>query len=130
MTLNVDEEMPPLRGDELRLQQVFTNLLNNAIKFSPPHETITISVRRTGSQAEFSIDDRGPGVAAEEHARIFERFYQSESGQRARSGGYGLGLAIAKLIVEQHGGRIWIESNPGKGATFYVTLPLADGRRR
>ena len=127
MTLKVDEEMPPLRGDELRLQQVITNLLNNAIKFSPAHETITISVRRTGRQAEFSIEDRGPGVAAEEHARIFERFYQSESGQRARSGGYGLGLAIARLIVEQHGGRIWIESNPGEGATFYVTLPLADG---
>ena len=127
MTLHVDEEMPPLRGDELRLQQVFTNLLNNAMKFSPSHETITISVRRLGRQAEFSITDRGPGVAAEEHARIFERFYQSESGQRARSGGYGLGLAIAKLIVEQHGGRIWIESNPGNGATFYVTLPLSDG---
>jgi two-component system phosphate regulon sensor histidine kinase PhoR len=126
MTLDVDAELPALRGDELRLQQVFTNLLNNAIKFSPSHEAITISVRRTGQQAEFSISDRGPGVAAEEHGRIFERFYQSEGGQRARSGGYGLGLAIAKLIVEQHGGRIWIDSSPGEGATFYVALRLAD----
>jgi two-component system phosphate regulon sensor histidine kinase PhoR len=123
MSVHVPPEMPLLRGDELRVQQVLTNLLNNAIKFSPPHTEISISVRQSGSTAEFAIHDRGPGVAPEEQARIFERFYQSESSQRARSGGYGLGLAIAKLIVEQHGGEIWLESTPEAGTTFYFTLP-------
>jgi len=127
MSVNVAKDVPLVRGDELRVQQVLTNLLNNAIKFSPSEAEITISVRvSSGSAAEFAIHDCGPGVAPEEQARIFERFYQSESSQRARSGGYGLGLAIAKLIVEQHGGEIWLESTPETGTTFYFTLPVVE----
>jgi two-component system phosphate regulon sensor histidine kinase PhoR len=125
MVVNVPPDLLPLAGDELRVQQVLTNLLGNAIKFSPAHAEITVSVRQSDGTAEFAIHDRGPGVAPEEQSRIFERFYQSESSQRARSGGYGLGLAIAKLIVEQHGGEIHLESTPEAGTTFYFTLPVA-----
>jgi signal transduction histidine kinase len=69
------------------------------------------------------VSDTGIGVAPEDHARIFERFYQSDTTSHSRTGGYGLGLAIAKLIVEQHNGRIWVESEPGHGATFSFTIP-------
>jgi len=127
ITASLPEFSVPLIGDELRLQQVITNLLLNAIKFSASGEPINFRVRQTSSLAEFAIQDHGKGVAPEEHSRIFERFYQSESSQHAQRGGYGLGLAIAKLIVEQHGGRIWLESAPGEGATFYFTLPLTLG---
>jgi two-component system phosphate regulon sensor histidine kinase PhoR len=122
IAVSAPEDFPALWGDELRLCQVFTNLLHNAIKFSPPESEIAVTVADRGAFAEFAIQDQGTGVAPEEHARVFERFYQSESSQHAH--GYGLGLAIAKLIVEQHHGRIWIESGEGQGATFSFTVPF------
>lgn len=126
LTVELATGLPTVYADGLRLQQVLSNLLGNAIKFSPPGG----EVRLTATAAEdgyllFSVSDQGRGVPLEDHARIFERFYQSESSVRNRSGGYGLGLAIAKLIVEQHNGRIWVESVPGKGATFTFTVPVA-----
>jgi two-component system phosphate regulon sensor histidine kinase PhoR len=120
-------DLPAAHGDALRLQQVLTNLLNNAIKFSPQEGTVYLSARTEGDEVLFSVTDEGRGIPREDHARIFERFYQSESAARTRTGGYGLGLAIAKLIVEQHCGRIWVESEPGKGSTFYFTVPIAVG---
>jgi signal transduction histidine kinase len=127
IVVSVPEEFPPIWGDELRLCQVITNLLHNAIKFSPPESEITLSVTDRGTHAEFAVQDQGEGVAPEEHLLVFERFYQSDSSRHAHSGGYGLGLAIAKLIVLQHHGRIWLESGEGQGTTFYFTLPFDPG---
>ena len=118
----VPGDVSTIWGDELRLRQVITNLLNNAIKFSPPGADVTITLSRRSPFVEFAIADNGQGIALADQQHIFERFYQSESNQT--SGGYGLGLAIAKMIIEQHGGRIWLSSIPGNGATFYFTLPL------
>ena len=118
----VPGELLSIWGDELRLRQVITNLLHNSIKFSPPGSEITVTLSERGDFAEFAVADHGKGVALEDQDHVFERFYQSESSQH--SGGYGLGLSIARLIVEQHGGRIWLSSTPGVGATFYFTLPL------
>lgn len=118
--------LPAPYADGLRLQQVLSNLLGNAIKFSPPESVVKLAVAPVeDGQLQFTVSDQGRGVPLEDHARIFERFYQSESSVRNRSGGYGLGLAIARLIVEQHNGRIWVESRPGAGAVFSFTVPVA-----
>lgn len=122
----VAPHVPAVQGDELRVQQVLSNLLNNAIKFSPPESTIHIEARAQNNELILSVSDEGRGVVPEDQARIFERFYQSDSSMRTRTGGYGLGLAIAKLIVEQHGGHIWVESQPEQGAMFAFTIPFKE----
>jgi two-component system phosphate regulon sensor histidine kinase PhoR len=102
---------------------VMMNLLYNAIKFTPPGGTITVSANPLEKDVEFSIQDTGEGISTEDLPRIFERFYKAD---RSRSGGgTGLGLAIARHIVEAHGGRIWAESTEGKGSTFFFTLPIS-----
>jgi signal transduction histidine kinase len=116
--------LPLVQADDLRIQQVLTNLLGNAIKFTPAGGAVTMAVAVGDDEVRFSVADTGKGVSPEDQARIFERFYQSEAATRHHSGGYGLGLAIAKLIVEQHGGRIWVESQAGQGASFSFTIPL------
>ena len=121
----IPQKLPVVRADELRIQQVLTNLLGNAIKFSPAESVIRLSVSVRETALQVAVSDLGKGIAPEDHARIFERFYQSDANVRTRANGYGLGLSIAKLIIEQHHGRIWVESEPGAGATFYFTLPLA-----
>ncbi len=123
LVVTLPEDAPLLHADELRLQQVLSNLVSNAIKFSPANGTISVAVYLEEQALRFAVSDTGIGVAPEDHARIFERFYQSDTTSHSRTGGYGLGLAIAKLIVEQHNGRIWVESEPGHGATFSFTIP-------
>ena len=115
---------PKLWADAGRLHQVLMNLIHNALKFTPPGGSITISARRTGEMAEISVADTGCGVPFEDQPRVFERFYQSENALLVKHGGFGLGLTIAKLIVEQHGGRIWLRSTPEQGSTFRFTIPL------
>jgi PAS domain S-box-containing protein len=117
--------LPLLHADDGRLRQVLSNLLGNAIKYSPDGGTVCVRAQADGDAVRFSVSDEGMGVPAVDHARVFERFYQSENAARVRYGGYGLGLALAKLIVEQHGGRIWLESQEGAGATFSFTIPIA-----
>ena len=128
LSSNMPDTLPPVEADELRLQQVLTNLLNNAIKFSAAGNEVHVTARMEDAEILFRVSDHGKGIAPEDHQRIFERFYQSEAGARARAGGYGLGLSIAKLIVEQHEGRIWVESAPGEGAAFSFTVPVAPAR--
>jgi two-component system phosphate regulon sensor histidine kinase PhoR len=117
------EDLPPVKADPLRIEQVMINLIHNAIKFTPPGGKIAVSAKSQGSEVEFSVRDTGVGISSEDLARIFERFYKAD---RSRSGGgTGLGLAIARHIVEAHGGRIWAESTEGKGSTFFFTLPVS-----
>ncbi|MBC7231701.1 MAG: HAMP domain-containing protein [Chloroflexi bacterium] len=116
-------DLPRVQADIERAQQVVTNLVHNAIKFTPPGGQVTVSAEVIGEEMVIAVRDTGMGIAAEDLSRIFERFYKAD---RARSGGgTGLGLAIAKHIVQAHGGRIWAESEgEGHGSTFYFTLPL------
>ncbi|WP_076073246.1 sensor histidine kinase [Sphingomonas montana] len=114
-----------VRGDEGRLAQVTTNLLANAIRFSAPGQTVTITAERLQGRAMVTVDDRGPGVPDAFRERLFTRFAQSESGGRA--GGTGLGLAISRQIMRAHGGTIWFEPRPGGGARFGFAIDLRDG---
>jgi signal transduction histidine kinase len=120
---NLPENIPPVAGNEARLLQVFDNLLGNAIKFSPDGGQITVTVEDTGPVVQASVSDQGIGIPKDQQERIFERFYQIDGSARRRFSGAGLGLAIVKRIVETHGGQVWVESETGKGSTFYFTIP-------
>jgi two-component system, OmpR family, phosphate regulon sensor histidine kinase PhoR len=129
VTLRVDvaRNLPPVRGDEARLGQVFVNLLHNAVKFSPDGGDVTVSVQRQDGRVVGSVSDRGVGIPKAAQARIFERFYKVDRARvRGEAGGTGLGLAIARHIVDQHGGSIWVESVEGAGSTFSFSLPIAE----
>jgi signal transduction histidine kinase len=108
-------------GDERRIKQVIFNLLSNAVKFTPPGGAVDVSASRVNGEVRVSVADTGPGVAPEDRERIFEEFQQSESAEHHE--GTGLGLALSKLFVELHGGRIWLESELGRGTTFTFALP-------
>jgi two-component system, OmpR family, phosphate regulon sensor histidine kinase PhoR len=119
-------------GDKSRLVQVFQNILENAVRFSPEKGKVTISCRPEGESVVFAIRDHGTGIPREHQERLFERFYRQDAARSEGNGGTGLGLAICKHIVRHHGGRIWVESTPGQGATFFFTLkavPPQDRKR-
>ncbi|HEY7349410.1 MAG TPA: ATP-binding protein [Ktedonobacterales bacterium] len=123
LVVQITPELPTFSGDEGRLKQVARNLLTNAIKFTPEGGQVTISGEVRGNQIEMVVSDTGRGISPEQLPRIFERFYQVARGQGSR-GGQGLGLAIVKTIVERHQGSISVESCPGEGAAFTVSIPL------
>jgi len=128
---DIPASAPFLYADPQRMQQVLNNLVTNAIKFTPPHGTVTIRVRLHPQQKQmvlFSVIDTGDGIPSEDQPHVFERFYQSNHAMQSKMGGYGLGLSIARLIVEQHGGEIYFESVPEQGTTFYFTAPLYTGQ--
>lgn len=110
-------------ADRNRLRQILANLLGNAVKFTPSGGKITVSARQEKDQAHFCVEDTGPGIAPAHLVLIFERFYQITPAEQGLKEGLGLGLSIVKGLVELHGGRIWVESEPGKGARFHFTLP-------
>jgi signal transduction histidine kinase len=110
-------------GDEQRIAQVFTNLIGNALKFTEPEGAIDVKVSRHNGELQCSVRDSGCGIPADELDRVFDRFYQVEKVVTRKTGGTGLGLAIVKNIVEAHGGKIWIESELGKGTEVHFTLP-------
>ncbi len=115
----------PVQGDPSRLQQVVWNLVNNAVKFTPEHGQIRVMLRRIDAEMEISVVDTGQGISPELLPRIFDRFLQADGSTTRQHGGLGLGLAIAKQLVELHGGTIRAESEgPGTGATLIVTIPL------
>jgi len=113
--------LPEAMFDRERISQVLLNLLDNALKFSPPDAAVEVAVRQVGHEGRVSVRDSGPGIPADELPHIFDRFYQA---RKARQVGTGLGLAICRAIVEAHGGRIWAESGPGRGSTFTFSLLL------
>ncbi len=126
---DVAADMPLLYIDPQRIKQVLNNLVSNAIKFTPPGGTITVSAHEHNESFEMiSVADTGYGIPAEDRQHIFERFYQSNHSEQSKMGGYGLGLSIARLIVDQHGGMIDFDTTLNKGTTFYFTVPLYTGQ--
>jgi heavy metal sensor kinase len=113
-----------VKGDEARLRELFMNLLDNAIRYTPAPGTVSISLRREGQMAVVAITDTGVGIPAEDMPFIFERFYRVDKSRSRAEGGSGLGLAICRHIAEAHGGKIEVESQVGAGSTFSVWLPL------
>lgn len=121
------DDLPPIYAELNYLDRVLENLLDNAIKFSPDGGQIVVSARTNDAEVIVSVADQGIGLAPEKQRWLFERFYQADSGLARRFGGLGIGLALCKLIVETHRGRIWAESaGEGQGCTFYFALPRAD----
>ncbi len=119
------DQLPNIIGDGDRLAQVFTNLVDNALKYTPADGEVQIRGRQIGDRVEVSVADSGPGIPPAELPRIFERFYQLDKSRRGGSGrGVGLGLAIAHEIVEAHGGSLQARSEPGQGSVFTVVLPI------
>ncbi len=116
-----------VEGDERRVRQVIFNLLSNAVKFTPSGGIVDVSAYRIDGEVRVAVTDTGPGLAPEDHERIFEEFQQTETGIHQREG-TGLGLALSRQLVELHGGRIWVDSEVGKGSTFVFTLPARASR--
>ncbi|MEO8539920.1 MAG: ATP-binding protein [bacterium] len=126
ISLSVEAEPVEVIGDRHRLRQLGTILLDNALKYTPSGGNVALRCVRHGKSAEVSVTDTGPGIPAEEQARIFDRFVRVDSARTRAAGGSGLGLAIARWIAEAHGGRIWVESVPGNGSRFVFRVPIAD----
>ncbi len=124
LVLDFPPDFPVIQGDETRLRQVLDNLVSNAIKYSPNGGAITIGGRMNNGSVTVFVKDQGVGMSDADQERIFERFYRVDGTLSRKTQGTGLGLYLAKAIVEAHGGRIWVESAPGKGATFFFTLPV------
>jgi len=123
LTTRLPEEEVTLSADRDRILQVLSNLLDNALRFSPPEREVEVGGRMVDRrQVVLWVSDQGPGISPEDQARLFDRFWQVK--RRDRKGGAGLGLSIVKGLVEAHGGRVWVESREGKGATFFFSLPL------
>lgn len=123
--LDFEDPFPHVSGDQERLRQVLSNLISNAIKYSPQGGQIVISGRYDDERLYIAVTDQGIGIPAGERSRIFDRFYRVESALSRRTQGAGLGLFLAKSVVEAHGGQIWVSSKPGQGSTFVFTLPRA-----
>lgn len=123
VTAATPPDLPPVKVDIERIRYVFSNLMSNALRFTPPGGAITVGASRTGDQVTFSVTDSGVGIAPEFLSRLFEPFYRAPG--QEKSSGVGLGLSIVKKIVEAHGGTVSVRSTPGDGTTFAFTLPLA-----
>lgn len=121
--VDVHEPLPPTVGDRARLHQVLLNLLNNAIKYSDPGDTISVGAASDGDTIKVSVTDTGPGIPADQLPQLFQKFHRLR-GSELEASGTGLGLVVARQIVEAHRGQIWGESEEDKGSTFYFTLPV------
>jgi signal transduction histidine kinase len=120
--VDVSEHLPSVLADPARVLQVFSNVVGNAIKFTPAGGLIRLGAKAGDAEVCFSVADTGPGIPSDQIPNLFRRFWQA---RRADRRGAGLGLPISKGIVEAHGGRIWVDSTPGQGSNFQFTLPMA-----
>ena len=125
VAFTADPEVDVVDGDERRIKQVIFNLLSNAVKFTPAGGEVDVSATRANGEVLVAVADTGPGIAPEDFERIFEEFQQTEAGGEHHEG-TGLGLALSKRFVELHGGRIWLESEVGRGSTFTFALPMSE----
>jgi two-component system phosphate regulon sensor histidine kinase PhoR len=116
---------PTVVADAQRIEQVLSNLLINAHKYTPPGSRITVLWEPQGRDVLLKVRDTGPGIPVEHHSRLFERFYRVDKARAREQGGTGLGLAIVKHIMQRHEGSIWVESKPGEGAVFICRFPGA-----
>jgi signal transduction histidine kinase len=121
----VEQGLSPVTADSGRIQRVLYNLIHNAIRHTPADGSISVRALDAGRAVEVQVADTGEGITAQDLPRVFERSYRSEKSRSRQSGGAGLGLSIAKGIVEAHGGHIWVNSKPGQGSVFSFTLPKA-----
>jgi len=124
IVLNLTNRVPMMDIDVKRIRQVLDNLIDNAVKYSEEGTRLVIEARRVGSGVQVGVADQGIGIPAEDLERVFDRMYRIEQRLTPEVGGVGLGLAICKGLVQEHDGRIWVESEPGKGSTFYFSLPI------
>ena len=130
--LRMDVQVDPtlaIRADRQRVKQILLNLVGNALKFTTTGG-VTITAAADVDFVAFVVRDTGRGIPADQLARVFEQFHQVDNSNTKKKGGTGLGLAIAKQIVEMHGGRVWVESEPGKGATFLMQVPVRAESRK
>jgi len=125
VTSDLPRSLPLAKADPRRVRQVLSNLVSNAIKFSPRGGSITLGARREGPEVLLWVSDEGIGIARESLPKLFGKFYRIDNEETRSIGGTGLGLAVVRSIVEAHGGRVWVESELGKGSTFFFTLPVA-----
>jgi two-component system, OmpR family, phosphate regulon sensor histidine kinase PhoR len=123
LTVTVDPAVGVVVADPLKISQVCANLLDNALKYTPRGSRIDVEARPRGGEIEVCVRDNGPGIPEGDLPHLFERFYRVDKGRSRETGGTGLGLSIVKHIVQLHGGRVWVESTPGKGTAFYFALP-------
>jgi two-component system, OmpR family, sensor histidine kinase KdpD len=123
---NLPDDLPPVELDYLQIDQVLTNLIENAVRYTPADSPVEISARVDGDNMLISVADRGPGIPEVDLERVFDKFYRvmPTQSRTARPVGSGLGLAVSRGLVEAHGGRIWAENQKGGGAVFRFTLPL------
>jgi two-component system phosphate regulon sensor histidine kinase PhoR len=124
LIVDLPSDMPPIRADETRLQEVLYNLLENAVKYSRENGEIRLQAERCGREIVISVRDNGIGISRDDLPRIFERFYRADKARSREFGGTGLGLSIVKHIAQLHGGRVEAESEAGKGTTIRVLLPI------
>lgn len=122
-SIEIPVQFPEARADGTRLHQVFVNLFDNAIKYTPPGSQVIVTATERGEELEVCVADNGPGIAEEHLDRIFERFYRVDKARSRDLGGTGLGLSIVKHIIQAHNGRVWAESELGQGSRFYFTVP-------
>jgi signal transduction histidine kinase len=122
---SVAGDLPPVLGDAERIHQVLFNLLANAVRFTPPDGTVSVTAALSGDRCEVTVTDTGQGIPPEHLPFVFERFYRADAARARERGGTGIGLAIVRSIVEAHGGTVRAESDAGKGSAFTFDLPLA-----
>jgi signal transduction histidine kinase len=122
----IDPALPPIHADPRRLDQVLNNLISNAMKFTGEGgEVEVVAAAADATRVKVSVRDNGEGIRADEIGQIFEKYRQAGNVSHSGRQGTGLGLVICKMIVEAHGGSIWVDSEPGKGSTFFLTLPVS-----
>jgi two-component system sensor histidine kinase KdpD len=121
ISVNTPGDLPPIALDYIEIDEVLSNLIENATKYTPPQTEISVSVKLVGEEVRVEVADRGPGMPTEELHKVFDPFYRIKG---SRTSGTGLGLAVARGLVEAHGGRIWAENRPDGGAKFVFTLPV------
>ena len=129
LTLEIDAELPHVRGNVLRLGQAISNLVSNAVKYTPDKGNIQVSVASEGGQVVVTVEDDGIGIPQDDLPYIFDKFYRVESPETEGIVGSGLGLSMVKTIAEKHQGRIWAESEVGVGTSFYLVLPATSASR-